>query len=77
MLLFVVIHNLIPLGFKFFPALNRFAEVRERFVRNVELLVFGPTEMTFRFLHRIFAGRIAVSLPRALRRHAEADNSLN
>ncbi len=77
MLLFVSFDKLMPLGFKLFTALNRFAEVRESFVGNVKLLVFGPAEMPLRFFHCVFARRIAMSFARALCRHAEPDNCLN
>ena len=77
MLLFVSFNKLSPLGFKLFAALNRFAEVCESFFGNVELFVFRPAEVPLRFLHRVFARRVAVRLARALRRHAKPDNCFN
>ena len=77
MLLLVFLDQRFPFFFLLRAAFNRFAEMRQRFVGNIELLVFGPAEMTFRFAHGLFAGRIAVRFARALRRHAETDDRLD
>src|SRR6185312_5807612 len=57
--------------------LNRLAKVLQGFVRNVELFVFGPTEVSFGLSHGIGAGSVAVRFARPGGRHSESDNRLH
>src|SRR5262245_23613647 len=77
MSLCILLNQRLPLIFELLAAWHRFTEVRERFLRNVELLVFRPAEMSLRFAHCVLARCIAVSLARALSRHSEADDCLH
>src|ERR1041385_1349213 len=73
----VLLDKRMPLGFELLAAWNGFTVVRECFVRNVKLLVFGPAEVFLRFAHSLFTRRVAVSFACALRRHAEPDHGLD
>src|SRR6185369_835393 len=73
----VFLDQCMPLGFETLTPVNGFAEMCERFVGNVKLLVFRPSQMSLRLPHSIFTGRIAVSFACALRGHAVADGRLD
>ena len=73
----VFLDESVPFGFELLATWNGFAVVRECFVGNVKLLVFGPAEMFLRFAHSLFTRRVAVSFACALGRHAEADHCLD
>src|SRR6202140_5786080 len=51
--------------------------MRQRLVRNIELFVFGPTEMSLGFAHCFLTRRVAVRLARTRRRHAVSNCSLD
>ena len=70
-------HQRAPFCFLLRAAFNRFTKMRQRFIGNVKLLVFGPTQMPFRFAHRFFARRVAVRLARAGGRHAITNDRLD
>src|SRR5207248_9545352 len=67
--------QVIPFALILRAAIDRFTEMRQCFIGNVELLVFRPAEMTLRFAHGILARRVAVGFTRARRRHADGGRS--
>src|SRR5687768_2670883 len=74
---YVAVDELAPTGLKACSLLNCFSKMFECFLRNVKLLIFGPSEVTLGFAHCVFARRITVSFACALRRHAKPDHGLN
>src|SRR5205807_10538373 len=77
MFLAVILDQSVPFRFGLRAAIYCFTKMRERFVGNVELFVFGPAEMALGFAHGILAGRIAVSSARAAARHAVTNDCLD
>ena len=69
--------QVIPFALILRAAIDRFTEMRQCFIGNVELLVFRPAEMTLRFAHGILARRVAVGFTRARRRHAVTNDRLD
>ena len=77
MLLLIFLNQLVPLFLELRAAIDRLTEMRQRFIGNIKLFVFGPTEMPFRFAHSLFARRVAVGFARARRRHAITNYGLD
>src|SRR5436189_6313376 len=73
----VTLNQAAPFGLLLFAPFDGSAEVGQRFIWNIETLVFRPTEMSLRFSHRFFTGCVAVCFARTLSRHAKTDDSLN
>src|SRR4030095_2291831 len=76
-LFFVLSHETVPLAFKFSPALHCLPKMRKRLIGHKEMLVFGPTKVTFCFADGLFTWRITVRFARSLSRHSEADDSFD
>ncbi len=77
MLLLILCDECGPLRFLLRPMIYSFAKMPQRLVGNVELFVFGPAKMSLCFAYCLFAGRIAVGLAGAGRRHAVANYCLH
>src|ERR1041385_7009399 len=77
MFFLIVANDLLPLRLLLRSPIDGGTKMFQRLVRNVELFILGPAEMSFCFLDGFFTRSVAVGFARAGSRHPVSDGGFD